>query len=487
MGLPEKPIENTRLLRHLPSVDELMEDLRGGGESASSGPALAEAARDAIEGKRRRILAGESVAGGSASGEAAMEEEAIRQALRREILGEARALLAASRRPDLRHVINATGIVLHTNLGRAPLSEAAARALTDVSLSYSNLEYDLGAGGRGKRGDAIESLLQKLTGCESAVVVNNNAAAVMFSIRMMAEGKEVIVSRGELVEIGGSFRIPDIMAQSGAKMVEVGSTNKTRLADYEGAIGPATGLLLKAHTSNYRIVGFTEEVPRDSLTALARSKGLPVLEDLGSGCFVNLPGIPHEPTVAESVAAGVDVITFSGDKLLGGPQAGIIVGKREWVEKLKKHPMMRTLRLDKLVLAALEATLRAYLDPERAKREVPALRMLAEDAETVGGRAKALLDALGEERAKRLRAEIIDTDGRVGGGAMPLAELKSRALALRPEDISADRMDAFLREADPPVVARIQDDRLLVDMRCVSEAEIEPLASHLRALADAGP
>ncbi|MFC1491214.1 L-seryl-tRNA(Sec) selenium transferase [Nitrospinota bacterium] len=482
MTSPEKPIEYIRLLRHLPSVDELMEDLRAGGETDSSAPALADAARDAIEIKRKQILAGESIENGASSG-----ESALRQILRREILEEARALLAASHKPDLQHVINATGIVLHTNLGRAPLSEAACKVLMDVSQSYSNLEYDLAAGRRGKRGAAIESLLQKLTGAEAAIVVNNNAAAVMFSIRMMAEGKEVIVSRGELVEIGGSFRIPDIMAQSGAKMTEVGTTNKTRLDDYERAIGPETGLLLKAHTSNYRIVGFTEEVSRERLAALAHDRGLPVLEDLGSGCLVDLPGIPSEPTVAASVEAGVDVITFSGDKLLGGPQAGVIVGKSEWVEKLKKHPMMRALRLDKLALGALEATLRAYLDPERAIGEVPALRMLAEDEIVVGARAQALMDALGAEAVKRLGAEVAETVGRVGGGAMPLTELKSRAVALRPGGISANEIDAFLRGADPPVVARIQEDRLLVDMRCVSEAEIEPLAGVLRALAETAP
>ncbi|MBT4092337.1 MAG: L-seryl-tRNA(Sec) selenium transferase, partial [Nitrospinaceae bacterium] len=255
------------------------------------------------------------------------------------------------------------------------------------------------------------------------------------------------------------------------------------LADYEKAIGPNTGLLLKAHTSNYRIIGFTEEVPREALAALAGERGIPFLEDLGSGCLINPPGIPHEPTVAASVAAGVDVITFSGDKLMGGPQAGIIVGKAAWVDKLKKHPMMRALRLDKLTLAALEATLRAYLDPERAMREVPALRMLSEDATAAGGRAKALLEAMGGKIAGWLRAEMIDTVGRVGGGAMPTAELKSCALALSPEGISAGKLDTLLRKAAPPVVARIHEDRLLLDMRCVSDAEIEPLAEIIKKLA----
>ncbi|MFP6888345.1 MAG: L-seryl-tRNA(Sec) selenium transferase [Nitrospinota bacterium] len=483
MATPSKPIENTSLLRYLPSVDELMEDLRSESGEGSSGAVLSGAAREAIDIQRRRILAGERFENGF-EGQPSPDAAQIRAALHREILREARDLLMAGQTLDLRHVINATGIVLHTNLGRAPLSEAACQALIEVSRGYSNLEYDLETGRRGKRGAAIESLLQKLTGAESAVTVNNNAAAVMFAIRTMAEGKEAIVSRGELVEIGGSFRIPDIMAQSGATMVEVGSTNKTRLSDYEQAIGPDTGLLLKVHTSNYRIIGFTEEVPLKELTALAHARGLPVLEDLGSGCLVNPPGLPREPTVSASVEAGVDVITFSGDKLLGGPQAGIIVGKSEWLDKLKCHPMMRALRLDKLTLAALESTLRAYLDPERAMREVPALRMLAEGAESARGRAEALLAALGENAARALRAELAETEGRVGGGAMPLAELKSWAVALKPEGISADRMDALLRASDPPAVTRIHEDRLLLDMRCVSEAEIEPLADILKRLAE---
>ncbi|MDP7503804.1 MAG: L-seryl-tRNA(Sec) selenium transferase [Nitrospinota bacterium] len=487
MSTSGKPIDNTYLLRLFPSVYELVEGLRAAAGEGPSGAALADAAREAIEDRRRRILAGGDAHNGAESADEAAgagDTEAIRTALRGEIIDEACCLLDSARTADLRHVINATGIVLHTNLGRAPLSEAARQAIIDVSRSYSNLEYDLEAGRRGGRSGAVETLLRKLTGAEAAVVVNNNAAAVMFAIRMMAEGREVVVSRGELVEIGGSFRIPDIMAQSGARMVEVGATNKTHVSDFERAIGPDTALLLKAHTSNFRIVGFTEEVPREALAALAHARGIPVLEDLGSGCFVNPPGIPDEPTVAASVEAGVDVITFSGDKLLGGPQAGIIVGKSEWVDRLKKHPMMRALRLNKLTLAALEATLRAYLDPERAMREVPALRMLAEAADAAGARADALLTALGIEAAGRLRAEVVETAGRVGGGAMPLANLESRALALSPQGISADRLGGLLRAASPPVVARIHEDRLLLDMRCVIDEEIEPLAAILRALAE---
>lgn len=482
MSTPKKPLEMTNLLRNLPSVDELMEDLRGDGENGLTNSILAEAARSAIETRRRQIREGEGIPTGLNKFSAEDTAE-IRAALRCDILLEARDILTANEKPALRHVINATGIVLHTNLGRSPLSESACKVLLDVSRSYSNLEYDVDKGHRGKRGAAIESLLQKLTGAESAVVVNNNAAAVMFAIRMIAEGKEVIISRGELVEIGGSFRIPDIMLQSGAQMVEVGTTNKTRIEDFEQAIGPNTGLLLKAHTSNYRIIGFTEEVPRDQLSILAHERSIPILEDLGSGCLVNIPGLPHEPTVSASVAAGVDIITFSGDKLLGGPQAGIIVGKAEWVDKLKKHPMMRALRLDKLTLSALEATLRAYLDPDKALHEIPTLRMLAEGPEEIGKRADKLIETLGTETVRELGIEVIDTTGRVGGGAMPTAELKSRAVSLNSNHLSANRIDTILRQGEPPVIGRIHEDRFLIDMRCVTETEIGSLAESLRALA----
>jgi len=478
MNPSKKPDQTARLLRHLPSVDELVGDLRREGGDGASDAALAEAARRAIESRRRRLQEGEPPADGEREG------PALREALRREILREACDILSADRRPQLRPVINATGIVLHTNLGRAPLSEAACRALVEVARGYSNLEYDLASGKRGKRGAAIEGLLRRLTGAESALVVNNNAAAVMFAIRVMAEGREVVVSRGELIEIGGSFRIPDIMRQSGARLVEVGTTNKTRIEDYASAIGPETALLLKAHTSNFRIVGFTEEVPRERLAALGRERGIPLLEDLGSGCLLSVPGLPEEPTVAASVAAGADVVTFSGDKLLGGPQAGIVVGTSRWVDRMRSHPLMRALRLDKLTLAALEATLRAYLDAGAARREVPALRMLEEGPENIGRRAAALLEAMGEAARGRLGAEIAEAVGRVGGGAMPLAELKSRAVALAPEGLSADELEARLRSGDPAVVARIHEDRVLIDLRCVREDEVGPLALALRALAE---
>ncbi|OGL60132.1 MAG: L-seryl-tRNA(Sec) selenium transferase [Candidatus Tectomicrobia bacterium RIFCSPLOWO2_12_FULL_69_37] len=479
MKSPGKPAPPGQLLRHLPSVDELIPELRREAGGGPSDAALAEAARRAIEGQRQRLRGGQAPEGGPANG------PALRDSLRREALHQAGDILRADQRPRLRPLINATGIVLHTNLGRAPLSEAACEALLGVARGYSNLEFDLESGKRGRREGAMEELLCRLTGAEGAVVVNNNAAAVMFAIRLMAEGREVIVSRGELIEIGGSFRIPEIMAQSGARLVEVGATNKTRLEDYESAIGPDTGLLLKAHTSNFRIVGFTEEVPRERLVALGRERGLPVLEDLGSGCLLPVPGLPAEPTVAASVEAGVDLITFSGDKLLGGPQAGIAVGRAGWVQKLKKHPMMRILRPGKLTLAALEATLRAYLDPGTAAGALPALRMLAEAPESVGRRVRALLDALGPELRGKLDAREVETTGKVGGGALPLAELPSRAVALAPGGLSPDETEERLRRNDPPVIARIHEDRVLLDLRCVREDELPLLARALRALAGA--
>ncbi|MBI3127122.1 MAG: L-seryl-tRNA(Sec) selenium transferase [Candidatus Tectomicrobia bacterium] len=479
MTPPANPAESGPLLRHLPSVDELVGELRREGGEGPSDAALADAARRAIEDRRRR-LRGEKPSGSANDG-----GEGLRESLRREILREAQALLRADRRPRLGPLINATGIPLHTNLGRAPLSEAACEALLAVARNYSNLEFDLESGSRGRRGDAVEDLLRRLTGAEGAVVVNNNAAAVMFALRLMAEGREAIVSRGELIEIGGSFRIPDIMAQSGARLVEVGTTNKTRIEDYARAIGPQTALLFKAHTSNFRIVGFTEEVPRERLSALGRERGVPVLEDLGSGCLVPVPGLPEEPMVAASIEAGVEVVTFSGDKLLGGPQAGIAVGRAEWIDQMRKHPMMRILRPGKLTLAALEATLRACLDPGAALRELPALRLLAEAPESVGRRARALMEAAGPEACRRLNAREAETEGMVGGGAMPTASLPSRAVALAPEGLSADAVEERLRRGDPPVVARIQGDRVLLDLRCVREDEVPLLARALRALAGA--
>ena len=315
------------------------------------------------------------------------------------------------------------------------------------------------------------------------MVVNNNAAAVMFAIHTMANSAEVIVSRGELVEIGGSFRIPDIMRQSGAKLVEVGTTNKTRISDYRNAITQDTALLLKAHTSNYRIVGFTEETSRDELSELSRETNIPTLEDLGSGSLLHIDGLPHEPTAIESIQAGIDVVTFSGDKLLGGPQAGIVVGKATWVGKMKNHPLMRILRLDKLTLAALEATLRAYLDPDAAHTQIPTLHMLSTNREKLKKQAEYLMNLMGEHTCSVLGARVGETSGMVGGGAMPLAELESYAVTLSPKNSSAKSLETKLRNATPPVVARIHEDKVILDMRCIREGEMDQLGVILNEFA----
>lgn len=385
--------------------------------------------------------------------------------------------------PSLRAVINATGTLLHTNLGRAPLSAKALAAIEGVSRSYSNLEFDLKTGGRGHRSDHVEGLLCKLTGAEAATVVNNNAAAVLLALAAMAAGKEAIVSRGELVEIGGAFRIPEVMAAGGVRLREVGTTNKTRLSDYRAALGEETGLLLKVHTSNYRIVGFTETVSGAELAALGRQKGIPVMEDLGSGMLFDLSafGLPSEPTVSDAVAAGIDVVTFSGDKLLGGPQAGLIVGKKEIVAAIRRHPMARALRIDKLTLAALEATLRHYLDREEAVREIPVLRMMATSAEELEARCRRFAEKLAPLIGEEGVLEVIPEASRIGGGALPLAELPGFAVALTPRTISADTLAQRLRRGAPPVVGRIQEERLLLNPRTLATGEDEVLVEAVRA------
>jgi L-seryl-tRNA(Ser) seleniumtransferase len=374
------------------------------------------------------------------------------------------AEVQAAHRPRLRRVLNATGVIVHTNLGRAPLAEAAIERVGEAGRGYSNLEYDLAAGKRGSRQAHAADALRRLTGAEAALVVNNNAAAVLLALAALAEGREVVVSRGELVEIGDGFRIPDVLARSGARLVEVGTTNRTRAADYEGAISGDTAVLLRVHQSNFRLVGFTELPRIDELAAVARRHGLPLVDDLGSGALVPLEG---EPSAREGLAAGADLVCFSGDKLLGGPQAGVVVGKRELVERLRRHPLHRALRIDKLGLAALEGTLALYLDPARALEEVPVLRMLREPVDAVRARAERL--------AARVAGEVEPTTARVGGGALPLAELPSFACAVE-EDLAAP-----LRDGDPPVVAIVRDGRCLLDCRTLSEDEIDEAAAAVLA------
>jgi L-seryl-tRNA(Ser) seleniumtransferase len=372
--------------------------------------------------------------------------------------------LAAARRPALRRTLNATGVLVHTNLGRAPLPEPALERIREVGRGYSNLEYDLSSGVRGSRQDHVVSLLRRLTGAEAALVVNNNAAAVLLALAALAEGREVIVSRGELIEIGDGFRIPDVLARSGARLVEVGTTNRTRASDYERAIGADTAVVLRVHQSNFRVVGFTELPTIEELANVARRHELPLVDDLGSGVLVD---IPDEPSVRQSLDSGADLVCFSGDKLLGGPQAGIVVGRAELVERLRRHPLQRALRADKLTLAALEGTLGLYLEPERALREIPVLRMLFEPVEVVRARA--------EQLAELVSGSAQETVGRVGGGALPLTELPSFACAIEEE------LAVALRAAEPSVVGVVRDGRLLLDCRTLTDDEVDEVAAAVRS------
>jgi L-seryl-tRNA(Ser) seleniumtransferase len=422
-------------LRDLPSVDELARGV--------DDPLAVEAARAVLTRAREEIGAG-------------FEPGDLAARLVDE--------LAAARSPALRRVLNATGVVLHTNLGRAPLAEAALERVREIGRGYSNLEYDMTAGARGSRQDHVAALLRRLTGAEAALVVNNNAAAVLLALAALAEGGEVVVSRGELIEIGDGFRIPDVLARSGARLVEVGTTNRTRAADYETAISAETALFLRVHQSNFRVVGFTELPRLEEVASVARRHDVPLVDDLGSGVLVDLS---EEPTARASLKAGADLVCFSGDKLLGGPQAGIVVGRGELVERLRRHPLQRALRADKLTLAALEGTLGLYLEPERAMREVPVLRMLREPAEGIRARAERL--------AELVDGSVEETVGRVGGGALPLAELASFACAVDEE------LAAALRAGDPPVIGIVRDGRLLLDCRTLTDAEVDEVARAVRA------
>ena len=422
-------------LRDLPSVDELAR--------AVGDPLGVEAARAVLTRAREEIRAGFE------PGDLAARVEAE---------------IAVLRGPRLRRALNATGVVVHTNLGRAPLADVALERMRDVGRGYSNLEYDVTAGARGSRQDHVAGVLRRLTGAEAALVVNNNAAAVLLALAALAEGREVVVSRGELIEIGDGFRIPDVLARSGARLVEVGTTNRTRAADYEAAIGPETAMLLRVHQSNFRVVGFTESPAVAELSRVARRHGLPLVDDLGSGVLVD---VPDEPSVQESLGAGADLVCFSGDKLLGGPQAGVVVGRAEFIEQLRRHPLQRALRADKLTLAALEGTLGLHLEPERALREVPVLRMVLEPAESVRARAERL--------AALTDGSVEPTVGRVGGGALPLTELPSFACAVE------ESLAVPLRAGEPPVVGVVRDGRLLLDCRTLSDSEVDEVAEAVRS------
>lgn len=384
-------------------------------------------------------------------------------------------------RNKLINVVNATGVVLHTNLGRAALSEKVRESLWSIACHFSNLEYELETGNRGSRYSHVEEIICRLTGAEAAMAVNNNAAAVMLVLSTMAKDKEVVVSRGQLVEIGGSFRVPDVMEQSGAMLKEVGTTNKTHLKDYENAVSENTGALMKIHTSNFKILGFTKEVESEELVELGKKLNLPVIEDLGSGVLLDLQkyGLPYEPTVQSAVQAGMDVVTFSGDKMLGGPQAGIIVGKKQYIEKMRKNPLTRAFRIDKLTLAALEATLKLYLDEETATKEIPVLRMLTMDMEALNKKAKRLHSKLMKRLKDQCSLSVVDDFSEVGGGSMPLHKLPTRAIAITTDKISVDSLERKIRCYKIPVIARISKERLILDVRTIFEEEMNTVAEAL--------
>jgi len=462
-------MDTQKSLRLLPKTDELLkrEDIVALGEVVPR-IVVVDAVREAIESVRGALLAGNSVE---------VDADAIAT--------EAIRLADARMRPSLRPVINATGIIVHTNLGRSRLAEDALRAVVEVAGNYSTLEYDVESGERGSRHSHVERLICDVTGAEAAMAVNNNAAAVLLVVTALAARKQAIVSRGQQVEIGGSFRIPDVMRQSGAKMVEVGATNKTHLSDYAEAITPKTGLLLKVHSSNFRVVGFTEEVSLADLVSLGAESGVPVYEDQGSGVLIDLApyGLPDEPTVRSSIEAGVDVVSVSGDKLLGGPQAGIIAGKREVIARLKKHPLARALRLDKMTLAALEATLRLYLDPERALAEIPTLRMLTRRPSDVAASARLLVDNIVAATGEAFWVAAMPDVSRAGGGALPLADIPTTIVTLSPRTMSANDLEERLRLGNPTIVARIRDGRVILDVRTLAAHEETLIVERLARIA----
>ena len=463
------------LLRQLPSVDELLQEpsIR---EMVQVLPrwAVVEAIREELE-RWRRMLA--------ATGQS--ESAPVDLPSRAALVAEVKQIALRLNRPALRRLINATGVVIHTNLGRAPLAEVGIERIVEVAKGYSNLEYDLEQGERGSRQSHVEWLLCRLTGAEAALAVNNNAAAVLLAINTLAEGKEVVVSRGELVEIGDSFRIPDIMRRAGGILREVGTTNRTYLRDYEEAIGATSAMLLKVHTSNFRIQGFTSQVPVALLASLGEKTGLPVVEDVGSGALVDLSqiGLSKEPMPSESIRAGADLVTFSGDKLLGGPQAGLIVGKRLLVEKLRRNPLARAVRIDKFTLAALEATLRLYLDEGRAFSCVPVLRALAMPLQEIERRAGRLRDRIVALASGQLEVSVIDGTSEVGGGALPLESISTRLVAVRSAHLSAPVLEGRLRRTDPPAMVRIKDDLVVLDPRTVLEDELDTLANLVASVA----
>jgi L-seryl-tRNA(Ser) seleniumtransferase len=480
----------TTLFRHLPAVDQCLAALAA--DTGLLAKALRPELRPVLHGVPRPLikdlvnafldLVREEIRAGVFADETQLSLSALYPRLL--------AFVRRGAKPRFRRVLNATGVVVHTNMGRSLLAPEAVAAVAEAAAHYSNLEFDLATGERGSRYSHVEGLLCRLTGAEAALVVNNNAAAVLIVLDTLCRGREVIVSRGQLVEIGGSFRIPEVMARSGAILREVGATNRTHLRDYEAAITQQTAAFMKVHTSNFRQVGFVKEVPLFDLKTLGATFGLPVIEDLGSGSLLRLDsaGLPGEPTAGEAIADGADVVTFSGDKVLGGPQAGIIVGRREIIERIKKNPLNRALRIDKMTLAALEATLRLYLDPDLAKGRVPTLAMLTRPLPSLRAQASRLAGLLKKHLAGRLDVSVRRGVSRVGGGAFPEADLPTALVAVTPGaglGLNVDALRQALLATDPPLVARVEDGALCLDPRTLDASEHPLVLGALRqALGD---
>lgn len=465
--------DKTNMFRMIPSVDRLLENLSMIEEFPGYPRSLVlRAINETLDDLRKRILSENAIDDLSELNLESVTAKVVKS-------------LESLSRPSLRRVINATGIVIHTNLGRSILADRVLKRLTDVAAGYNNLEYDLEEGKRGNRHSHVEGILKELMLAEAAMVVNNNAAAVLIALDTLARGGEVVVSRGELVEIGGSFRIPDVMKKSGARMIEVGTTNKTKLRDYEEVIGPETRLLLKVHRSNFHIIGFTEDVEMSRLSELGKRHNLPVMEDLGSGCMVDLSsyGLQKEPTVGEALAQGADIVTFSGDKLLGGPQAGIILGRKDLIDMIKKNQLGRALRIDKLTLAGLEETLNIYRDERAVLKEIPTLRMICQDYQSLKAKAARLFRMIGKLETKTFSIDQVDGMSKVGGGALPLMEMPTRLLRLSPVQMSARVMDERLKSCTTPIIIRVERDSVLMDVRTIADDELKTVAQAVKDMA----
>jgi len=461
------------LLRSLPKIDEVMLLLTKKDIFAETPRNIVRSVcRSVVEEMRQEIL------------QTKADAKDIRLPAAKQVADRAIQILHSLHQYRLRRVVNATGVILHTNLGRAPLCNDALQRLVEIAGGYSNLEYDLVKGERGLRYDHVQNILCELSGAEDVLVVNNNAAAVLLALNTLAEGREVIVSRGELVEIGGEFRIPEVMEKSGARLREVGTTNRTRLTDYEKAIGPETGLILKVHTSNFKIVGFTEEADLPSLVALGNTSGIPVMYDLGSGCFAELDryGLEREPTVADVLETRVNVITFSGDKLLGGPQAGIILGQKDILRKIKQNPLNRALRIDKLTLAALEATMMQYFQPEKAVSRLRVLKALTEPRKDIDKRAKKLLSLLKRERLEGIGLSLKEGFSMSGGGSLPTQEIPTILLSVASKRLTPSNLEERLRQLETPIIARISEDEVLFDLRTIEEEEFSYIKDGLKKI-----